>query len=670
VKTKTRRVSALAEDKLDKDKERKTRLLIALLCVALSGLAVVPFFFMGRATADTGGLELRMPETHDMHLHYEQMRSFYTGLSAGSIYPRWEEDTNRGFGAPTMSYYPPGVYYITSLFYAISGDWIRALLNAHLLMMLASAAAIYIYARQFMSRFAAVTAMAAYIFLPYHLLDQYQRGAIAELLGFIWMPLMLLFGERLFRQIRRLEFQEPEQDDQGEVKHTSGHSQTPRLLLNMAGLALTYGAFVWSHPPTAYQFMLAFGIFLIALARLRRDVKGLFYAGAAVAMGLAISAAYLYPAAVEQDLIRHEYISETWPYHGTYVFVHQLPYTDAHQPFFWLIDSIWMFGAVMIAVCAIVFLAIKSYRRVLKPALREHVLLWVILGAFATFMMTKLSYPIGRFIPKIDIGVFTWRMLSITTLVLALLAGTCVQAAIDAAKQKQKAGLLIFRSLAVVVALGGIIFGIGIVVSQGFRVPVFTPSLEHVNFATIPRTAAEDMFALPVVEAAEFVEGKGKVFVEYWEPHHRALRAEMSQPDRLVLRTFDFPGWTVTVDGQPAQITHGRATRIKLDESSESITVNGLERPVGTNQYEEALVRANGATPAAILADGKPVEVLGEEPLGDILIELPAGTHHIKLDFTDTAPRRTGNILTIVSTFLVVAMMAAALFLKRTRQKS
>ena len=642
MKTKTGRAPVVAEDKSQKEKERKTRLLIALLCVALSGLAVVPFFFMGRTPDGSNSMELRMPATHDMHLHYEQMRSFYNGLSAGSIYPRWEEDTNRGFGAPTMSYYPPGVYYVTSLFYAISGDWIRALLNAHLLMMLASAAAIYVYARQFMTRFAAVTAMAAYIFFPYHLLDQYQRGAIAELLGFVWMPLMLLFGERLFKQIRPLELLE-----QTETRKTEGKSQTSHLLWNFAGMAASYGAFVWSHPPTAYQFTLAFGIFLLALAWLRRDVKGLLYAGAAVALGLGISAAYLFPAAVEQDLIRHEYISETWPYHNTYVFVHDLYYIDSHHPFFRLIDSIWIFGTVLIAICAIVLLAVKSYSRALKPELRERVLLWVILGTFATFMMTKLSYPIGRFIPKIDIGVFTWRMLSITTLVLALLAGACVQAAIESAKHRQLDRRLVFSSLAAVIAIGGIIFGIVIVAAPVFRAPVFVPSLEHVNFATIPRTANEEMFSLPIVDPAELAEGKGELFIERWDPHHRALRAEMREPDRLLLRTFDFPGWEVTLDGQTVPVTHGRATRIKLDEKTESIIVDGRNRQVGMNEDFEALVRANGATRPAILANGKPVEILRDENLGDILLELPAGTHHIKLDFRDTSPRRMANIITL-----------------------
>ena len=95
---------------------RNTRLLVVLLCIALSALAVVPFFFMGSSEEGDQGLALRMPVTHDMFLQYDQMRSFYNGLAAGEIYPRWEEDTNRGFGAATTIYYPPGVYYLTSAF--------------------------------------------------------------------------------------------------------------------------------------------------------------------------------------------------------------------------------------------------------------------------------------------------------------------------------------------------------------------------------------------------------------------------------------------------------------------------------------------------------------------------------------------------------------------------
>ncbi len=180
----------------------KGRLIVAVLCVGLSAIAVVPFFFMGRSEDGAGATGLRMPTTHDMFLHYDQMRSFYEGLRSGSVYPRWEEDTNRGFGAPTTSYYPPGVYYLTSAFYAASRDWIVALLGSHLLMMVMSAAAIYWYARRAMSRVGAAVAMAAYVLGPYHLIDQYQRGAIAELMGFVYMPVMLICAEELMEKRR------------------------------------------------------------------------------------------------------------------------------------------------------------------------------------------------------------------------------------------------------------------------------------------------------------------------------------------------------------------------------------------------------------------------------------------------------------------------------------
>src|SRR5262249_46848524 len=88
------------------------------LFLIVSGIAVVPYFFMGEPDEeqDQTRWSLRMPDTHDIFLHYDQMKSFYTGLRAGEIYPRWEVETNRGFGAPTTCFYPPAIYYVTSLF--------------------------------------------------------------------------------------------------------------------------------------------------------------------------------------------------------------------------------------------------------------------------------------------------------------------------------------------------------------------------------------------------------------------------------------------------------------------------------------------------------------------------------------------------------------------------
>lgn len=577
-------------DKLRASTERKTRLLIALLCIALSAFAVAPFFFMGQSETGGGGLELRMPTTHDMFLHYDQMRSFYNGLAAGEIYPRWEEETNRGFGAPTTSYYPPGIYYLTSALYAITRDWLRALLDAHLLMMIAAAAALYIYARQVMGRAAAVASMAAYIFLPYHMVDQYQRGAIAELLVFVWMPLMLLFGERLMRA--------PSQTGQRSV------------LASATGLAASYGAFLWSHPPTAYQFTLGFGVYVLVLSVLRREWKGLIAVGAAMALGIGLSAVYLLPAAIDQNLIHREYVSETWPYHKTYIFVHDLYNSDVHRGFFNLLNWIWITGTAVIGIGALALLWLR--RRALSSAsLKEHVALWSILGGLASFMMIRASMPIGKLIPKIDIGVFTWRMLAITTLVVALIAGAFTQAAIDAAAQRSRADRLLFAALAGLIIAAAVGLSAFAVAAPMIESPVFEPEPEHLNWATIPSNAPADPTELPddVPQAELATEENGDVVVEEWKPQHRVVRADLTEDDELLIRTFNFPGWTAIVDGQQV--------------------------PIKTS-----------------------------DELGDMEIELHAGSHRITLDFLETPVRRAFRFVTLGS-FGVLITMSVVSFARR-----
>ena len=572
-----------------------TRLLVALLCIALSAIAVVPFFFMGRSDGGDQGLTLRMPTTHDMFLHYDQMKSFYNGLRAGEIYPRWEEDTNRGFGAATTIYYPPAIYYLTSALYVVTRDWLRALLDAHLLMMIAAAAALYLYAREVMGRRAALVAMAAYIFLPYHITDQYQRGALAELLGFIWMPLILLFAELLMKQ-------------EAERRDAAGR------LAGVAWLALSYGGFLWSHPPTAYQFTMGFGLYVALRALMTRQWKGLIWVSAGMVLGLSLSLAYILPAFVEQDFIHREYISETWPYHKTYIFVHDLYNLDAHRGFFHSIDAMWIFGTVVTVVCGLL-MKFKLPASILGSELRRRATLWIVFGCFTSFMMVKLSQPVGMLIPKIDIGVFTWRMLSITTLVMALLAGTFAQAAIEAKRNKLRSERIMFGSLAAVILIGGIMFSAIVVVRPMIYAPVFVPESEHLNYATIPSTAPSNPEELPDdVPRAELAGENGTVTVERWDPEHRMIRVELTEDDQLLVRTFNFPGWAATVDGQRA-------------------------------------------------------EIITEEELGDMSIELKTGTHQVSLDFGDTPVRRTGKTITLSSFGLMLALFCAPLVGRAAAQR-
>jgi hypothetical protein len=628
--------SPASTDQLKRSHRWLAALVVGLLVVALSTIAVVPFFFMGQDESGTAR-GLRQPTTHDMFLHFDQMRSFYEGLRSGEVYPRWEADTNRGFGAPTTSYYPPGVYYVTALGYLLTGDWTAALLIAQWLMMAASGLALYGYARRLMSRAAALVAMAAYVLGPYHLLDQYQRGAIAELLGFVWMPLLLMAGERLIGKSKVKSKKAKEEGSEGGSPAERG-SKVLGLTMELRWvvvLGVSYGLFVWSHPPTAYQFSLGYVVGMGVLALLRRDAGGLFKIALGVLLGVALAAAYIIPAVVEQDLIHKDYILTSWPYHNTYVFVHDIFNARNFVDFYRRINALWAFGLASTILCGAALLgagdnsktrpmneAARGFRRLfafferdgaVSAALKQNVLMWMVMGLFVSFMMHKISRPIGQHIPKIEIGIFTWRMLGISALVAALLAGACWQAASVALQRQQKKALIVFAGLSLMILIGGAAFSLLSVCLPAKQASVFVPEVEHLNNATLPATAPGDPEEMPDdVPPAELAEENGMVTVEEWKPEHRAVRVELTERDQLWIRAFNFPGWTATVDGEPAKIITG-------------------------------------------------------EDLGDIQINLEAGAHEVRVDFLDTPVRRNSERVTLIAFALVIVMATLSLVLGRKR---
>lgn len=548
-----------------------------------------------------------MPDTHDMVLHYDQMRSFYLGLSAGRFYPRWEEDTNFGFGAPTPCFYPPGIYYLTSAFYWITQDWLHTVITVHLLMMISSGIAIYFYARRWLARSAASVVMALYIIWPYHLLDQYIRGAMAELLSFIWMPLMLLLGELLVGnslEVKGFSGVTPSVQNATPVFSKRRHTMM-RALLRMTGLAMCYGAFLWSHPPTAYQFTLAFSLFILLRGLASKDWQGLIRVGASMVIGLALAAAYLYPAFIEQKFIRHEILEEIWPYHHTYVFA-PFGYIQDNPSFYRLINQIWLCGTVMIVFGGVALCLFGPGRKASTAKVRNHAVLWLILGCSASFMMTSVSAPFGRFLPKIEIGVFSWRMLSITTLIIALLAGVITHAVIEFRQERRKRKVVLLSLVAGSIIIGSLSFSALRVVAPVNHSLPFQPELGHQNEAMLPVTAPDDPEDLPRMERALLTAGNGEISIEEWKPEHRALRAKLTRPDQLQVRTFNYPGWTARVDGRPAPL----------------------------HSHKE---------------------------LGNIILDLSAGNHHVSLDFLETPVRRTGDRITVFSFLLTMAILGICL---------
>jgi hypothetical protein len=188
-------------------------------------------------------------------------------------------------------------------------------------------------------------------------------------------------------------------------------------------------------------------------------------------------------------------------------------------------------------------------------------------------------------------------MLAISTLIVALLAGACLEAArreTDRPKSERTA----IAGLAWLVTVGALAFSAIYVVEPMLPSPFFKPEEEHINYAMVPRTAPENPDELPDPPPAELEAENGKVAVEEWKPQQRVIQVDLVDDDRLLLRTFNFPGWTARVDGRQTAILTG-------------------------------------------------------DTLGEIQIDVAAGKHRVTVDFENTPIRKTAELITLTAAALI-----------------
>ena len=222
--------------------------------------------------------------SHSSHLNLIWAQQVAEQMRAGILYPRWLPTSFDGLGAPTFYFYPPLAFWIDGLVSVVTFDVLPVSYRLSLtwvLLLWISALAMHAWlARETGSRATALWGSLVYMIAPYHLMDVYVRGALAEFTTFAVLP-MLALAIRLMSE-----------------RHRAG----------VGLLAVAFAALLLSHLPTALLASVTM-IPLYVLFRAwrlsdRRAAFG-FVVRCAVAGALAIglAASYLLPAAELQRWI-------------------------------------------------------------------------------------------------------------------------------------------------------------------------------------------------------------------------------------------------------------------------------------------------------------------------------------------------------------------------------
>ena len=502
------------------------RVLAALVVAA----AIVVPFYLGRSdTGTVGSQSFIVPSTHDMAQHLAVMEQFDKVLRAGTFYPRWLPDANNGYGLAWTNFYPPGLYYVTSFINAAVNNWMYTMFIVSILGLAGSGLSFYILSRLFYGQLASALAALFYMAAPYHTLDLYWRGAMPEFIGFILVPAIIYFTFQL---------------------GTCGKARY------FAGLGFFHGIFILTHFPVAYLMTYALAFYAVSRAVRDRDWKIAVRIGLGVALALVLGAIYWVPAALEANQVAEQF-SRLYPYDRSYVTL--LPGDDFAERInvsfavlaLTLITTTWLLYSVRKSgsdASSVPLDPGRAPEQTRWPPTSQ----WVLMAVATTFMCTSLSIYISRLIPKIDAVSFAWRWLVIATFFTSLV----VAAAVD---RLTISGVLSVRVSWVyrIAVTGAIVLNVWCTV-QSIILPTRTrPTLIR------PRTFLESGFIpagatqpqnMPASQLAT-IQPPSEVQVVRWDPLHREVRVDSGQPAILTLKTYNFPGWTARVDGQPAQIS-------------------------------------------------------------------------------------------------------------------
>ncbi|MBI2420750.1 MAG: hypothetical protein HYV38_01570 [Candidatus Levybacteria bacterium] len=134
------------------------------------------------------------PGFFPIHDDTQVARIFEMGkmLKSGVFPVRWVPDLGYGYGYPIFNFYAPLAYYAGGIFMLLGFD---ALLATKIMMALGVVLAglsMYLLAKEFFGKLGGLISGLFYVYAPYHAVDIYVRGDVAEFYAYAFIPIMFL----------------------------------------------------------------------------------------------------------------------------------------------------------------------------------------------------------------------------------------------------------------------------------------------------------------------------------------------------------------------------------------------------------------------------------------------------------------------------------------------
>lgn len=488
----------------------------SILVVAIVNLVIVIFWLVNR----------QFIPVHDFTLGARIFELDNT-LKAGQFPPRWSQNFGFGYGMPLFQFYAPLAFYLAEAWHLLGFSILSSIKLSYLTATLIAFCGAYVLGKRLTNRFGGLLAATAFTLAPYHAVNLYVRGALAEYWAISFMPWIVYFSFCLF--------------DNFKVKKS------------YLGLSLSLAGLFLSHNVTVLTFMPIWLILIFGLSLIKNNLQKLFLIFLSTLHALIISAFFLIPAFIQKSYTNVESLTagfSQFKYH--FLYLRQLFYPNwkyggsiyglADDMSFYLGNDILFLAALGILSAFYLFLKHKrvQYRTlVLTAAWLAFVLfLSLIATSFRSqFLWEKIS--LARFIQ------FPWRFLGVASLLLAMLAA---YATIIPSLRR-----LWPVMLALIILFNGQFFRPAKLIEPG---QLYQPTAQFISqemSTVLPDYLPPDIDwknFTPSDQPARLITAEGKLDILSNTAKELRINVLTDQDSIIVLNRFVFPNWRVEINGQ------------------------------------------------------------------------------------------------------------------------
>lgn len=483
-----------------------------------------------------------LPPTHDGEYHIVRFYQFDKALMEGNLYPRWASDFNKGFGIPLFNYVYPLPNYIASFFHLFGTSFIDAFKFQMFLSLVISAVFFYLWSREFWGNLGGAVSSIFYTFSPYHFVDIYIRGSVGEVWALAFAP-ALLWSLTKFINYKQQSF----------------------FFLSIASFALI----IFSHNILALMFIPFVFIYAGFLIISRKRKKYLmFNTLCIVLLGLGLSAIFWLPALIEE---KYTLGLKIFDFSSHFPQLYQLLIPSWGSGFSGANVQNQMSFQIGIANLLAVFISfsVVILTRHRRDKNLKIAILFLISFLLVFFLMTRQALFIWKNIPFMNYFQFPWRFLSLEIIIASFLAGSIVY---------------FWKSKLLTMLLILLVFLLGI----GYAKPAYyldrndefymnNPTfIDGTNSATNAFNTTWMNFKIAKQkEKIVFISGKGKVEQKVKRSNLYVFKADIENNSEILVNTAFFPGWTVKIDGEKANIARTRdgLFSFKISQGSHEIKI-------------------------------------------------------------------------------------------------